>query len=109
MLYLHRNIDTMKLDYMLQVTKVDNGSDAILMLKEVGINCEVFFNKLQQIKFNLNSNIVVEFIYKAGVDNFFDSKGVLKKGSELDQFRVKIDYYYLAEPTRNKLQGCILL
>ena len=98
----------MKLDYMLQVTKVNNGSDTILRLKEVGINCEVFFNKLQQIKFNLDTNIFIEFINKAGVDNFFDSNGVLKKGSELNEFRVKVDYYYLTESTQTKLDGCIL-
>lgn len=98
----------MKLDYMLQVTKVNNGSDIILRLKEVGINCEVFFNKLQQIKFNLDTNIFIEFINKAGVDNFFDSNGVLKKGSELNEFRVKVDYYYLVESTQTKLDGCIL-
>ena len=98
----------MKLDYMLQVTKVNNGSDTILRLKEVGINCEIFFNKLQQIKFNLDTNIFIEFINKAGVDNFFDSNGVLKKGSELNEFRVKVDYYYLAESTQTKLDGCIL-
>lgn len=98
----------MKLDYMLQVTKVNNGSDTILRLKEVGINCEIFFNKLQQIKFNLDTNIFIEFIHKAGVDNFFDSNGVLKKGSELNEFRVKVDYYYLAESTQTKLDGCIL-
>lgn len=32
----------MKLDYMLQVTKVNSGADTILRLKEVGVNCEVF-------------------------------------------------------------------
>lgn len=54
----------MKLDYMLQVTKVNNGSDTILRLKEVGINCEVFFNKLQQIKFNLDTNILLNLSTK---------------------------------------------
>ena len=98
----------MKLDYMLQVTKVDSGSDTILRLKEVGINCEVFFNKLQQIKFNLDTNIFIEFINKAGVDNFFDINGILRKGSELNECRVKIDYYYLLGSTQTKLDGCIL-
>ena len=98
----------MKLDYMLQVTKVNSGSDTILRLKEVGINCEVFFNKLQQVKFKLDTNIFIEFINKAGVDNFFDMNGVLRKGSENGEFRVKIDYYYLLGSTQTKLDGCIL-
>lgn len=98
----------MKLDYMLQVTKVDSGADTILRLKEVGVNCEVFFNKLQQVKFNLNTNIFIEFINKAGVDNFFDINGVLRKGSQINECRIKVDYSYLLESSKTKLDGCLL-
>lgn len=101
----------MKLDYMLQVTKVDSCSDAILNLKEIGIHCEAFFNKLQLVKFSLDTNIFIEFINKAGKNSFFDSNGILinNKAQSAFGYKVKVNYHYHGSSPAQKSCGIILI
>lgn len=101
----------MKLDYMLQVTKVNSCNDVIVHLKEMGINCEAFFNKLQLVKFRLDTNIFIEFINKAGKNSFFDSNGILINNAAQSAFgyKVKVDYHYQGRSAAQKSCGSILI